>query len=96
VTDPTAQANTAIAMTAAAPGPTVVVTVVSHRHGDNVYVNATEDGARQTLLAYVTEWWNEVEDQVGPMPADPAEAIRAYFDANDNEHCTTEMTVILP
>lgn len=66
---------------------------VEHRHGRDESVHASEEDARNTLHAYVEEWWDrEVRD--APIPPDRDRAIDAYFEAVDNEfHSITELPV---
>lgn len=79
---------------------------VSHRHGSNIYLNATEAGARRELLEYVKECWGEVFDEEGfagddgtdtgwkPKknfdPGRPDDMIAAYFENNDEEFIEEE------
>jgi hypothetical protein len=41
--------------------PTVWVLEISHRHGVDVTVHATEEAARGALVNYCLDWWNETE-----------------------------------
>lgn len=64
--------------TPAAPGSTVHVLTIEHRHGLNVSAHSTKDLAYAALLRYVEEWWEqELSDE---MPSDRDAAIDAYFE----------------
>lgn len=53
--------------------------LIRHQHGEDIYIHQTEDGAWQTLSAYVDENWCEPVFQGNP-PTDPEEKIETYFD----------------
>jgi hypothetical protein len=80
---------------------TVWVLSIDHRHGTNVYVHETEPGAKDSLVDYVRENW---EDEVGrgfseldaEPPADDQEAIDAYFDEVADESYILTNEVLLP
>jgi hypothetical protein len=57
---------------------------ISHKHGDDVTVHASEDAANEALLGYVRDYW-EQEDVPGVMPDERDAAIRAYFDHVEGE-----------
>jgi len=69
---------------------TVWVLTVEHKHGHDTSVHSTPAGADARLLDYVQTWWDRrVFDDDGnpmPIPADPDEAIEAYFDSDGTEH----------
>lgn len=67
---------------------TVWVLVIEHKHGFNHYAHRTEAGAMKTLAEYVAEWWSEVSTD--PMPDDPAEAVKIYFEDHQSEWYTLE------
>lgn len=70
----------------------VYVLTISHRHGVNVTVHKTAEGARAKLLEYVREEWaGEMEGEV--IPTDSDEAIDAYFDNGHEEYDCTESTL---
>lgn len=67
------------------PAISVYVLRIRHRHGENVYVNHTEDGANAELYAYVRENWDEgITEQYGDLETLTQEqAIESYFDCLD-------------
>ena len=75
------------------PAEQVHVSVVMHRHGENIYVNRTAAGAVAALAVYARENWHELEGQ----GAEPPEAlsddqiVQAYFDENEDESYSTEL-----
>lgn len=65
--------------------PTKVwVLTISHKHGIDTEVYDTEEAARDGLLDYVKQWWDEY-DHDDEMPADRDQAISRYFDDRDDE-----------
>lgn len=74
-------------------GAQVWTVTIAHRHGDNLYINATEAGAKAALLGYVDENWR-AEMRGEEPPADPDERISAYFDGVDDESCAIESFII--
>jgi hypothetical protein len=64
--------------------PNVYVCVVSHEHGENVYVAASKEGAVAQLFEYVKEEWLSLGHNE-TMPDDMYEAIEAYFHEHDGE-----------
>jgi hypothetical protein len=58
---------------------TVWVLQVSHRHGEDLSCHSTEQRAKAALAEYCEEWWeHEVQDK--PMPEDPQERIKLYYE----------------
>ena len=64
---------------------TVWVWHLTHRHGDDVLVFASEELAYATLFNYVKEWWETECPADAEMPDDPKEAIEAYFELVEDE-----------
>ena len=61
----------------------VQVLTVLHRHGENIYVCATEEVARKQLFGYVKEnWGNEMP---GGIPKREDSAIYDYFEQVQDE-----------
>lgn len=61
----------------------VFVTSIEHRHGTNVYANATEAGALDALYAYVDQEWESegLLEKEGPIDNFSTEkAIELYFE----------------
>jgi hypothetical protein len=63
---------------------TVWVRRITHRHGCDIEVHATEGSANLSLLEYVDfNWEHEMDDT--PRPSDNDAAIKMYFDTVENE-----------
>jgi len=62
---------------------------ITHRHGVNAYISATEQGLRDRIYGFVEDWWHEVEEGVGyPLPEDKDQATDDYFAYQDgSEYC---------
>ncbi len=61
----------------------VFVLRISHRHGTDVSVAATEEAAERELYAYVTSNWSELRERIGRQvrqPKTPKIAIERYFE----------------
>ncbi len=59
---------------------TIQVAIWTHRHGDDVMVFQTIEGAKSWRQEIAAEWWvNEMNG--APMPDDPEKAADAYFKA---------------
>lgn len=71
----------------------VWVLFISHRHGEDVSLFATEELARKALIAWATDWWDtEVRDKwkgpeevFGDPPEDDDKMVQAYFDVVEDE-----------
>jgi hypothetical protein len=74
---------------------TVWVMVISHRHGDDVSVFATRQGAVDCLATYVEDNWAYLFG-ADPMPDDVDVAITKWFDVVGDEHYTITETTVLP
>ena len=71
----------------------VFVVTIHHKHGEDLRVQATEEGARNAILEYVKEFWSEWQDadegddDYSPIPEDREEAISEYFSlAEESEY----------
>jgi len=65
---------------------TIYVVVVSHRHGEDVYVALTEAECYERLAEYVLEWWqDEMPDPVPELPDNNEELVRLYFERVPDE-----------
>ena len=60
---------------------TVIVTVIEHECGTNIYVNKTYKSADKKLFEYVKENWY-FKDKI---PINKEEAIDLYFDSSRTE-----------
>jgi hypothetical protein len=58
----------------------VVLLMIEHRQGRNVYACESRNTAIDQLYSFVEEHWNEMPEEVGPIPADRREAIEIYFE----------------
>ena len=78
----------------------VWITVISHRHGTNVYANATELGARDALFAYVVQEWapEGLFEKHGPIDnLSTDRAIELYFEEmQDQEDWEVEKVTVGP
>lgn len=63
---------------------TVYVLIIEHRHGTNVDVSASQQGALDALADYVNQWW-EHEMPGKAVPSNAGEAIEQYFEAVESE-----------
>ena len=77
---------------------TIHVGVISHRHGEDTYVAATESDLNAKLAAFTDEW---AEDEMGkalPSTMSDEQKVRAYFDymseQDKGEYCHTETAEI--
>lgn len=84
-------------------GARVWVLRVDHRHGEDVYVHQTEEGARDSLEGYCRLWWNEAAahiasdeglDEEPEEPTDRDELITRYFEAILDEQWSIEPQVL--
>lgn len=73
----------------------VVVLVIDHRHGVDATVHLDRAAAEAALYDYVQFWWADEIDV--PMPEDPSDCIKEYFETVDTEHASIcESTLTLP
>lgn len=68
-------------------GTTVYVLRYWHRHGSDITVHASREGADAQIAGYVREWW--VSERYGNMPETPDllsddAAVQMYFDAQND------------
>ena len=73
---------------------------ISTRHGEDI-VAAFEspDDAHAAVVAYCTEWWGDAEresDDPLPLPADPDEIIRTYFELMEEESYEIHVAPLIP
>ncbi len=64
----------------------VWVLEVTHKHGADITVHATERSARETLAAYCLDWWEPLfteENWVDPETLSEDQVIQQYFEAVD-------------
>jgi hypothetical protein len=79
----------------------VHVTVINHRHGENVYVNRTDEGRDAEVVRWAGEWWEGLQDMFEDWPAfdsfaTPMDAARYYFEHNEREYVEIHESVIGP
>lgn len=73
--------------------PDAYVLTISHRGGDGTTLHPSEEAARAELADFVCLCWDEIQDYegratpgvTGPPPDDDEEAIRLYFEHQDDE-----------
>jgi hypothetical protein len=56
------------------------VTHVSHRHGDDLYLSATDDEARRHTLEYCLEWWGSETGGTALPKRDDFESFAGWAD----------------
>jgi len=73
--------------------PDAYILVIIHDRGDDATLHVTDESARAALAAFARSWWHEIDDGgqgscgvTGQPPADGEEAIRLYFDRQEEEH----------
>lgn len=73
-------------------GMTVFVVEITHRHGTDLIVCASEARAYTALARYAREWWHEVEFEAGPIDdLTDDEAADLYFETQMNAKWHPEM-----
>lgn len=60
--------------------PIIFIAIWTHKHGEDVGVYKTAEGAEKWRQTIANEWWKK-EMGADEMPADPRLAADAYFDA---------------
>lgn len=58
----------------------VTVLVIEHRHGTEVWMHNTPEGAERSRIGWAETWGDEEMPSDVPKPADPEEMADAYFD----------------
>jgi hypothetical protein len=74
----------------------IIVLIIEHRKGRNVYVCESEDVAIAELYRFVEEYWNEMPEDFGRVPTNRGEAIKAYFEekCGDESYETLNLPVL--
>lgn len=79
-------------------GQTLVLLVISHRHGDDYTLAETDTEAFAHVHEYVKAWWSDERERCRTLPkeipADAKDAVDTYF-ACTEESWSTE-TITLP
>lgn len=81
---------------------TVWILTIDHRHGRDISVNETEEGALAACAEYGRQWWSELvgrnDDVELPEepPTDNVEAIKLYFDTVGDEYYELEQAAVGP
>lgn len=76
---------------------TYTVLITDHSDGQTVTIHRTLEGAKAALIEYVREYWQKEVGDDDPIPDDPTTAIRAYFEATEDEDYTiVEDVEVLP
>jgi hypothetical protein len=69
---------------------TVWVLRINHRHGTDISEFATEEKAREALVRYVIDNWDDdiscYPDGPEEIPADPQTAVSVYFSFTGDEY----------
>ena len=71
------------------------VLMVEHRHGTDVSIHRTEQGAKDALTVYVDYWWGR-EFPGAAAPADDNERVTEYFERIHDEFHTINEAPVLP
>lgn len=76
----------------------VFVLRIEHRHGDDVSVHTSREGARNALASYVDDWWNEVADNLDEpvefSSLDRDAAIDLYFEHQTDEYFHIDDSIV--
>lgn len=75
----------------------VHVVIYEHRHGQDVTVHATPEGAERRKVGLAREYWDEVAGRDGcpeTAPEDDAEAVGLYFDTHPSESISSTVVEI--
>lgn len=78
-------------------GATVHVLTYDHKHGINVTVHVTEEGANAEMVGIARAYWDEITHKDGVPenpPADDDEAARIYFESHDYESAEVETVTV--
>ena len=73
---------------------TVWILNISHRHGIDTWVCASEDRAYQRLIQYVDEWWDR-EMENTPRPTDNNISVEKYFSNAQDEWWSIDFSEVL-
>lgn len=77
---------TITAATETTPAETgLLALVIEHRHGTDVTVHRSREGALAKVDQFVADWWDTEMGEDEPMPEDPAAARQTYFESVDDE-----------
>ena len=57
------------------------IAIITHQHGNNLYAGVTEADVDKEVQEYVRDNW---ESHHGKMPKNPAKAVEAYFEAEQD------------
>lgn len=57
----------------------VYIAVISHKHGQNVYVGGTPESRLAQVAAYCREWWQN-DGPKEPMPDNDEALVDEYFE----------------
>jgi hypothetical protein len=73
----------------------VIVLIIEHRNGRNVYACEHEGRAIDELYSFVEEYWHELAGDVGEIPSGRQDAIEIYFEQKDGEESYEILTLPL-
>jgi hypothetical protein len=71
----------------------VIVLIIEHRNGRNVYACEHEDRAIDELYSFVEEYWHELAGDVGEISSERQDAIEIYFQEKDGEESYEILTL---
>jgi hypothetical protein len=75
----------------------IIVLIIEHRKGHNVYVCESDDVAIAVLYGFVEEYWHEMPEDFGKIPMNRQEAIKAYFEEKCGDESYETLTLpVLP
>lgn len=75
----------------------IIVLIIEHRQGRNVYVCESEYVAIAQLYSFVGEYWKEMPEDFGKIPTSRDAAIKAYFEGKCGEESFEMLTLpVLP
>lgn len=70
--------------------------IIIHKHGEEVSVHFTEDGAHKALYYWVVDWWDELDDVDDvSVFTEEEEAVEYYFENYGRESYTLDTWIML-
>ena len=63
----------------------VILLIIEHRHGRNLYACEDMERAIDELYQFVEEYWHEMPGEVGEIPSEKLDAIEIYYREKDGE-----------
>lgn len=79
------------------PRRKIVLLIIEHCGGRNIYVCESQDTAIDRLYSFVEKYWYETPEDFGDIPTNQRAAIRAYFEEKDGRESYEILTLpVLP